>query len=103
MLTDLFLLQADIKDVAKAGPHDFTFKYHNHKHAFQAASATERDGWLVALETRHNEAVNSREGIVGSEGYKSSLEKFGMSELMLWVHPKLTRMILSQTYCCGRY
>ncbi|KAL8907083.1 MAG: hypothetical protein Q9207_001624 [Kuettlingeria erythrocarpa] len=67
---------ADIKDVAKAGPHDFTFKYHNHKHAFQAASATERDGWLVALETRHNDAVNSREGILGSEGYKSSLENF---------------------------
>ncbi|KAL8929856.1 MAG: hypothetical protein Q9208_001000 [Pyrenodesmia sp. 3 TL-2023] len=67
---------ADIMDVAKAGPHDFTFKYHNHKHAFQAASATERDGWLVALETRHAEAKTSREGIVGSEGYKSSFEKF---------------------------
>ncbi|KAL9604534.1 MAG: hypothetical protein Q9219_000499 [cf. Caloplaca sp. 3 TL-2023] len=67
---------ADIKDVAKAGLHDFTFKYHNHKHAFQAASATERDGWIVALETRHAEAKTNREGVVAGEGYKSALEKF---------------------------
>lgn len=65
--------------MAKAGPHDFTFKYHNHKHAFQAANATERDGWLVAIETRQAEAKANREGVVGSEGYKSSLEKFGRS------------------------
>ncbi|KAL9003439.1 MAG: hypothetical protein Q9188_003689 [Gyalolechia gomerana] len=67
---------ADIKDVAKAGPTEFSFKYHNHKHAFQAMTATERDGWIVALETRHPEAKTNREGIVGSEGYKSSMEKF---------------------------
>ncbi|KAL9029797.1 MAG: hypothetical protein Q9196_001997 [Gyalolechia fulgens] len=67
---------ADIKDVAKAGPTEFSFKYHNHKHAFQATSATERDGWIVALETRHSEAKTTREGVVGSEGYKSSMEKF---------------------------
>lgn len=72
--------------MAKAGPHDFTFKYHNHKHAFQAASAAERDAWLVALETRHTEAETRREGIVGSEGYKSSFEKFGTSKLTLLVH-----------------
>ncbi|KAL8942734.1 MAG: hypothetical protein Q9216_001482 [Gyalolechia sp. 2 TL-2023] len=67
---------ADIKDVAKAGPTEFSFKYHNHKHAFQAMTATERDGWVDALDTRHTEAKTEREGIVGSEGYKSSMEKF---------------------------
>ncbi|KAL8777509.1 MAG: hypothetical protein Q9203_002605 [Teloschistes exilis] len=68
---------ADIQDVTKAGLTDFTFKYHGHKHAFQAPNATERDGWLVALETRQADAKTNREGIVGSEGYKSSLDKFG--------------------------
>ncbi|KAI4256894.1 MAG: hypothetical protein LQ352_001894 [Teloschistes flavicans] len=67
---------ADIQDVTKAGLTDFTFKYHSHKHAFQAMNATERDGWLVALETRQADAKTNREGIVGSEGYKSSLDKF---------------------------
>ncbi|KAL8819534.1 MAG: hypothetical protein Q9223_002051 [Gallowayella weberi] len=67
---------ADIKDVTKTGPTEFTIKYHGHKHAFQAGNATERDGWLVALETRHTEAKTDRNGVVGSEGYKSSLEKF---------------------------
>ncbi|KAI4284993.1 MAG: hypothetical protein L6R38_001008 [Xanthoria sp. 2 TBL-2021] len=67
---------ADIKDVTKTGPTEFSFKYHGHKHAFQAVNATERDGWLVALETRHTEAKTDRDGVTGSEGYKSSLDKF---------------------------
>lgn len=62
--------------MAKTGPTEFTLKYHGHKHAFQAVNATERDGWLVALETRHTEAKTDRDGITGSEGYKSSLDKF---------------------------
>ncbi|KAL8712300.1 MAG: hypothetical protein Q9220_003451 [cf. Caloplaca sp. 1 TL-2023] len=70
---------ADVKDVAKAGPMDFSFKYHGHKHAFQAINPIERDGWLVALETRQAEAKTNREGIVGSEGYKSSLDTFAKS------------------------
>lgn len=100
-LTLLCLTQADIKDVVKAGPHDFSFKYHNHKHAFQAASATERDSWLVALETRHTEAKANREGIVGSEGYKSSLEKFGTSYLHMIDKPKLTYIFLAKPGAVG--
>lgn len=65
--------------MTKAGPSDFAFKYHGHKHAFQAANPTERDGWLVALETRQAGAKLNREGIVGSDGYKTSLENFGKS------------------------
>ncbi|KAL8782491.1 MAG: hypothetical protein Q9213_005330 [Squamulea squamosa] len=67
---------ADIKEVTKTGPTEFTFKYHGHKHAFQAGNAGERDGWLVALETRHAEAKTNHDGVVRSEGYKSSLDKF---------------------------
>ncbi|KAL8757672.1 MAG: hypothetical protein Q9199_002053 [Rusavskia elegans] len=67
---------ADIKDVTKTGPTEFTFKYHGHKHAFQAVNTTERDGWLVALETQHTGAKTDRDGVTGSEGYKSSLDKF---------------------------
>ncbi|KAL8859456.1 MAG: hypothetical protein Q9178_004134 [Gyalolechia marmorata] len=67
---------ADITDVAKTSPTEFAFKYHGHKHAFQAVNTPERDGWLAALETRHAEAKTERDGIVGSEGYKSSLDNF---------------------------
>ncbi|KAL8917170.1 MAG: hypothetical protein Q9172_005962 [Xanthocarpia lactea] len=67
---------ADITDVAKTSPAEFTFKYHGHKHAFQAVNTPERDGWLAALETRHAEAKTERDGIIGSDGYKSSLDKF---------------------------
>ncbi|KAL8673227.1 MAG: hypothetical protein Q9168_002339 [Polycauliona sp. 1 TL-2023] len=67
---------ADIKDVAKTGPTEFNFKYHAQKHAFQATNTAERDGWLVALESRHTEAMTDRDAVTGSEGYKSSLDKF---------------------------
>ncbi|KAL8854559.1 MAG: hypothetical protein Q9221_000594 [Calogaya cf. arnoldii] len=67
---------ADVKDVTKTGPTEFAFKYHGNKHAFQAVNTAERDGWLVALETRHTEAKTDRDGITGREGYKSSLDKF---------------------------
>ena len=62
--------------MTKTGPSDFTFKLHGHKHAFQAVNPTERDVWLMALETRQAEAKSNRESIVESKGYKSSLEKF---------------------------
>ncbi|KAL8654276.1 MAG: hypothetical protein Q9226_003502 [Calogaya cf. arnoldii] len=67
---------ADVKDVTKTGPTEFSFKYHGHKHAFQAVNTAERDGWLAALETRRTEAKTDRDGITGSEGYKNSLDKF---------------------------
>ncbi|KAL9046633.1 MAG: hypothetical protein Q9214_000578 [Letrouitia sp. 1 TL-2023] len=67
---------ADVTDVAKGEFNDFSFKLKSHKHQFQARTRKERDGWLVAIETKAASARSSREGVTGSEGYKSSLEKF---------------------------
>lgn len=64
--------------------NDFAFKLHGHKHTFQAQSRAERDSWIAAIETRATEAKASREGIVSSAGYKSSLDKFGTSYLAHW-------------------
>ena len=50
---------------------------HGHKHTFQAVTKAEKDGWLVAIETKHADAKTEREAIVGSDGYKSTLEKYG--------------------------
>ncbi|KAI4164717.1 MAG: hypothetical protein LQ342_001692 [Letrouitia transgressa] len=67
---------ADVTDVAKGEFNDFSFKLKGHKHQFQARTRKERDGWLVAIETKGADARTSREGVTGSEGYKSSHEKF---------------------------
>lgn len=74
----MFLLQSDVSDVTKGDLNEFSFKLHGHKHGFQAPTKAERDGWLVAIETRLADAKASREGIVGSEGYKSHKEQLGM-------------------------
>ena len=64
-------------DLAKGGALDFTMSMHGSKYGFQATSKSERDGWLVALNSKMADAKASREGIVSSPGYKSQLEKFG--------------------------
>ena len=64
-------------DLAKGNFNDFTATLHGHKHTFQAQTKAERDGWLVAMEPKMADAVTSREGITGSEGYKSQFEKYG--------------------------
>jgi hypothetical protein len=66
-----------MSDFVKGDFMDFSFKLHGHKHIFQAPSRAERDGWLVAVETRSNEGKEAHEGLVGSEGYKNQLETFG--------------------------
>ncbi|KAL9100255.1 MAG: hypothetical protein Q9163_004347 [Psora crenata] len=68
---------ADMSDLAKGNFNDFSVSLHGHKHTFQALTKSERDGWLVALESKMGEAKASREAIVGSEGYKSQVEKYG--------------------------
>ncbi|KAL9126474.1 MAG: hypothetical protein Q9217_004473 [Psora testacea] len=70
-------IQADMTDLAKGNFNDFTVNLHGHKHTFQALSKSERDGWLVAIEPKMADAKTSREGIIGSEGYKTQLEKYG--------------------------
>lgn len=64
-------------DVEKGSLNDFSFKLHGKTHHLQAQTKAEKDGWLVAIETKLAGAKASREGIVGSSGYKSALEKYG--------------------------
>jgi hypothetical protein len=64
--------------VTKGDLNEFTFKLHGHKHAFQASTKAERDGWVVAIESRLADAKASRDGLVGSEGYKNHIKQLGM-------------------------
>lgn len=71
------MLQGEMTDFEKGSFNDFTFKINGHKHTFQAPSRAERDGWIVAIETRSSAAKESHEGLIGSDGYKNQLQKFG--------------------------
>ncbi|KAH7080518.1 Pleckstrin homology domain-containing protein [Paraphoma chrysanthemicola] len=61
----------------KDGTVAFAFKISGHKHAFEAQTAPERDGWFVAVEKAIAEAKEAKEGIESSEGYKEQKEKIG--------------------------
>ncbi|KAF2234570.1 hypothetical protein EV356DRAFT_514961 [Viridothelium virens] len=70
---------ADVSDITKEGSRDFAFKYHDHKHTFQASNEKERDGWLLVVEKTAEEAKGSKEGILGSEKYKDTMSKLSRS------------------------
>jgi hypothetical protein len=89
----VFPPQSDVSDVTKGDLNEFTFKLHGHKHAFQASTKAERDGWVVAIESRLADAKASRDGLVGSEGYKNHLKQLGM---LLLRPPDLHRWITSR-------
>ena len=67
--------------MTKEGLTDFSLKLHGHKNTFQAASAAERDSWIVAVESKAAEAKTNLEEVKNSEGYKKSKESFGKSTL----------------------
>lgn len=69
--------QVEVSDVARGDFNDFSFKLHGHKHSFQTPTKAERDGWLVAIETKSKEARAAHEDLISSQGYKSQLEKYG--------------------------
>ncbi|EDU40129.1 PH 6 domain containing protein [Pyrenophora tritici-repentis] len=62
-------------DLAKDGAVAFAFKVSGHKHAFEAQTAAERDGWFVAIERAITEAKASKDGIETSDAYKEAKEK----------------------------
>lgn len=64
-------------DLAKDGALAFAFKLSGHKHAFEAQTTAERDGWFVAVEKAITEAKASKDTIESSEGYKEAKEKIG--------------------------
>ena len=63
--------------MVKGNFNDFGFTLHGHKHNFQAINKSEKDAWLVTIETKAIEARTTREGIIASSGYKDYLEKYG--------------------------
>lgn len=64
-------------DLVKDGTIAFAFKIHGHKHAFEAQTLTERDGWFVAVEKAIAEAKEAKELIESSEAYKEEKTKLG--------------------------
>jgi hypothetical protein len=69
---------AHATDLHKDGANAFAFKISGSKHAFEAQTAAERDGWYMAVEHAITEAKAAKEGIESSEGYKAEKEKIGM-------------------------
>ena len=64
-------------DLHKDGADAFAFKVSGSKHAFEAQTAAERDGWYLAVEKAIADAKEAKEGIESSEGYKEQKEKIG--------------------------
>jgi nucleoid-associated protein YgaU len=71
------ICKAYADNLHKDGTVAFAFKISGHKHAFEAQTAPERDGWFVAVEKAIAEAKEAKEGIESSEGYKEQKEKIG--------------------------
>ncbi|KAK8166742.1 Pleckstrin homology domain-containing protein [Phyllosticta citrichinensis] len=65
---------ADASDVTKEGNVAFFFKFHGHKHQFEASSQAERDGWIVSIEKGIEEAKVASEEVTSSEEYKATIE-----------------------------
>ncbi|KAF2735492.1 hypothetical protein EJ04DRAFT_543022 [Polyplosphaeria fusca] len=68
---------AEATELTKDGLVAFHFKLHGHKHAFEAQTAPERNGWFVAVEKAIETGKATKETIVGTEGYKEQLDKLG--------------------------
>ncbi|KAI9674669.1 MAG: hypothetical protein M1817_001572 [Caeruleum heppii] len=66
---------AEISELVKDGTTELHFKLHGQKHALQAASTSDRDSWLAALEARAEEAKLSTERVTGSSRYKDHRTK----------------------------
>ncbi|KAL8794463.1 MAG: hypothetical protein Q9195_002936 [Heterodermia aff. obscurata] len=66
----------ELTDFVKGTFDEFHFKINGQKHTFQAPSRAERDSWVATIQAKATEAKSAHEGLVGSQGYKSQLEKF---------------------------
>ena len=73
----IFLFQGELTDFVKGTFDEFHFKINGQKHTFQAPSRAERDSWIATIQAKASEAKSAHEGLVGSQGYKNQLEKFG--------------------------
>jgi hypothetical protein len=67
--------KSEATDLSKDGLANFHLRLHGQKHAFEASTLAERNGWFVAIEKAIEEAKAAKESIVGSESYKEELTK----------------------------
>lgn len=65
---------ADASDVTKEGNVAFFFKFHGHKHQFEASSQAERDGWIVSIEKGIEEAKAASDEVTSSDEFKATIE-----------------------------
>ena len=75
-ITANMIQQHEASDVAKEGFNLFSVKVGDKVHKFEAASAKERDSWIVAFEKKLEEAKGMKDQVTGSESYKKNLEKY---------------------------
>ncbi|KAI9821996.1 MAG: hypothetical protein M1826_000608 [Phylliscum demangeonii] len=69
---------ADVVDVVKDGQLDFHFKLHGQKHTFQAATISQRDDWVKAIQQAATEAKASIGTITSGAGYKEQMEHLAL-------------------------
>jgi hypothetical protein len=92
--------QADATDLSKDGTIAFFFKLHGHKHAFEAQTAPERNGWFIAVEKAIAEAKADSEGIVANETYIEQLAKLGKYPVSI---PSICRIAQKEVaFACSR-
>lgn len=66
---------AEIAEPKPIGSIEINFKLHGQQHDLLADSKAVRDGWLLSLKEKIEEAKALKEEIIGKEGYKEQLEK----------------------------
>lgn len=63
--------------LAKSADKVFTFTVNKGRHTFEAASADERNGWVVAIKSEIEAAIANKDTVSSSSGYKSALSELG--------------------------
>ncbi|KAL5120196.1 hypothetical protein ACEQ8H_001753 [Pleosporales sp. CAS-2024a] len=78
-------------DLHKDGANAFAFKISGSKHAFEAQTVAERDGWYLAVEKAIADAKEAKEAIESSEGYKEEKEKIGKPTMLAAAAPSVPK------------
>ncbi|KAK5947128.1 hypothetical protein PMZ80_001275 [Knufia obscura] len=73
------ILLPEATAVTKVGTTDFSFKVGNHTHKFEAATAGERDSWVVAIQKIVEESKDLKADVTGRESYKKTVQGFAFA------------------------
>ena len=68
--------QAEATNVTKEGVLGFSFDLQGKTHKFEAATAGDRDSWVVAVEKQVEESKTLKDDITGKESYKKNLDDY---------------------------